>query len=361
MNMRQFACRVSPVSLRLGRKEFLMISRTTNALCYVAAASCLAVASPAYGQAHGGHGGNSHAQNKSHGEPVNKMCPVGKEPIDGKTFAEYEGRTVGFCCPGCDKAFMKWDDKRRDAFVLAAMRGEEPGAQDAHAEDRGDDIKGDPYLLDTCPVSGQKLGSMGDPIMRTVDGREVRLCCSGCIDRIESNPAKYFAEVDKAIAMQQMPFYPLDTCIVTGEPLAIDGEDIAINHIYKNRLVRLCCKGCVGDFEAEPAKFLAELNGAVVKAQRDEYPLEDCAYLEGSKLGSMGDPVEIVVANRLVKFCCGGCQPKFEADPAKYIARIDAAWKPIHEAQGKLDGMQNYEGGHEGHGQGHGNHEHLDD
>ncbi len=340
-----------------------MISRTTTALCCVAA-SWLTVTSPALAQVHGGHGGDSHAEHGSHSNPVNSMCPIGKEPIDGKTFAEHDGKTVGFCCPGCDKAFMKWDEQRRSAFVLAAMRGDEPGADDEHARHDGEEVKGDPYLLDTCPVSGEKLGSMGDPIVKMVDGREVRLCCNGCIDRLEANPAKYFAEMDKAIAKQQMPFYPLETCVVTGEPLAIDGEDIAINHIYKNRLVRLCCKGCVRDFEAGPAKFLAALDEAVVKSQRAEYPLEDCAYLDGSKLGSMGDPVEIVVANRLVKFCCAGCQPSFEADPAKYISRLDEAWKPIHEAQGKLpikEGHKDGDYGQDGHGDhGNGRHGHGD-
>lgn len=321
-----------------------MISRTTTALCCVAAASCLTVTSPAFGQAHGGHGGDTHAQSDSHGEPVNKMCPIGKEPIDGKTFAEHDGNTVGFCCPGCDKAFMSWDEDRRSAFVLTALRGNEPGASDAQAAPTDKDPKGDPYLLDTCPVSGQKLGSMGDPIVKTIEGREVRFCCGGCVDRFEADTAKYFAEIDKAVTEQQMPFYPLDTCVVTGEPLVVGGEDIGINHVYKNRLVRLCCKGCVGDFEAEPAKYLGQLDKAVAEAQRESYPLETCAVLEGSRLGSMGEPTEIVVANRLVRFCCGGCQPTFEQDPAKFIARLDAAWKPVHEAQGKLEGVRHHDG-----------------
>ena len=33
----------------------------------------------------------------------------------------------------------------------------------------------DPYLLDVCVVSGEKLGSMGEPIVKVYDGREIRL------------------------------------------------------------------------------------------------------------------------------------------------------------------------------------------
>ena len=331
-----------------------MTSRTTTTLRSLAAASCLMVASPALAQGHGHDGDETHAQHESHSNPVNKMCPIAKEPIDGTTFATHNGKTVGFCCPGCDKAFMKWEEKRRTAFVLAAMREEGPGSQDPHAVEK---VKGDPYLLNTCPVTGQKLGSMGEPIVKVVEGREVRLCCGGCIERFEANAAKYFAEIDKSIAKQQMRFYPLDTCIVTGEPLVVDGKDIGTNHVHKNRLVRLCCKGCVREFETEPAKFLKQLDEAVVKAQLKEYPLDTCAVLESSKLGSMGKPVNIVVANRLVQFCCAGCKPQFEADPAKFIARLDAAWIPIHKAQGKIPAKEEHGAGDHGQG-GHGDHDH---
>lgn len=320
--------------------------------------ACLCLTAPASLSMaqHAGHG----AATGQNTEAVNAMCPVGKEPIDGKTFVQHDGKTIGFCCPGCDKAFMNWNEDRRTNFVLASMRGDEPGASDAQAAHEVDEPKGDPYLLDTCPISGQKLGSMGDPIVKKIEGREVRFCCGGCVGRFEADTTKHFAEVDKAIAKQQMPFYPLETCVVTGEPLAIDGEDIGINHVYKNRLVRLCCKGCVRDFEADPAKHLKALDEAVVKAQLKDYPLTTCAVLENSKLGSMGEPAKIVVANRLVQFCCAGCQPTFEADPAKFITRIDAAWKPVHEAQGKLHGSPIHEGDHDDH-RGHGDHDHGDD
>ncbi len=215
-------------------------------------------------------------------------------------------------------------------------------------------VKSDPYLLDTCPVSGEKLGSMGDPIVKTIEDREVRFCCNGCVKRFKANPAKYYADIDKAIAEQQMPFYPLETCVVTGDSLVVKGKDVGINYVYNNRLVRLCCKGCIRDLNADPAGYLKKLDAAVIKAQRADYPLQDCVVLEGSKLGSMGDPVEIVVANRLVKFCCAGCRPKFDKDPAAYLVRLDKAWQPVHEAHGKHNEGAGH--GHDDHGHDHGGH-----
>jgi len=54
------------------------------------------------------------------------------------------------------------------------------------------------------------------------------------------------------------------------------------------------------------------------------YPLETC-IVGGSKLGSMGEPVVLVHEGQEVKFCCESCQPKFKADPAKYLAKLSAA------------------------------------
>ena len=48
-----------------------------------------------------------------------------------------------------------------------------------------------------CPVSGERLGTMGKPFKVTVKGRDVFLCCDGCKDEFEKNPDKFFAKLDK--------------------------------------------------------------------------------------------------------------------------------------------------------------------
>ena len=51
--------------------------------------------------------------------------------------------------------------------------------------------------------------------------------------------------------------YPLNTCVVSGEELGGMGETVVINH--KGTTVKLCCDSCVDDFNAEPDKYLAML------------------------------------------------------------------------------------------------------
>jgi hypothetical protein len=47
----------------------------------------------------------------------------------------------------------------------------------------------------TCPVSSEPLGSMGEPIIVTHEGKEVQLCCKSCIKKFNAAPATYAAKV----------------------------------------------------------------------------------------------------------------------------------------------------------------------
>jgi hypothetical protein len=61
----------------------------------------------------------------------------------------------------------------------------------------------------------------------------------------------------------------------------------------------------------------------------DKYPLTTC-IVSGDKLGEMGDPVKYTYKqagkpDRVIEFCCKDCIKDFEKDPAKYLAKLDAA------------------------------------
>lgn len=47
-----------------------------------------------------------------------------------------------------------------------------------------------------CPVSGEPLGSMGLPVKVAVESRDVFICCEGCRDILEKEPAKYLTKLD---------------------------------------------------------------------------------------------------------------------------------------------------------------------
>jgi YHS domain-containing protein len=52
-------------------------------------------------------------------------------------------------------------------------------------------------------------------------------------------------------------------------------------------------------------------------AQQKTCPVSD------QPLGSMGKPVKLVYQGRTVFLCCQGCKKTFQADPEKYIKKLD--------------------------------------
>ena len=138
---------------------------------------------------------------------------------------------------------------------MLAFAADEPTTPAASA-------KAGAYPLDYCVVSMEKLGGMGDPVVKTYDGREVQFCCGGCVKKFEKDQASYMKKLDDAIIADQKPTYPVETCVVSGEPLGHSDMGDPVDFVYQNRLVRFCCNNCVKAFKKDPDKFLAKLDAA---------------------------------------------------------------------------------------------------
>ena len=55
-----------------------------------------------------------------------------------------------------------------------------------------------PYKPDTCMVSGEKLGTMGAPVVFVYQGQEIKLCCKGCRKKFDKDPAMYLKKLAEA-------------------------------------------------------------------------------------------------------------------------------------------------------------------
>jgi hypothetical protein len=65
--------------------------------------------------------------------------------------------------------------------------------------------------------------------------------------------------------------YPLKTCLVSGEALGSMGDAAPYIHRVKgqpDRIVFVCCEGCIDDFKADPAKFLKKVDDAAKAAAK---------------------------------------------------------------------------------------------
>lgn len=55
-----------------------------------------------------------------------------------------------------------------------------------------------PYPLNTCIVSGDQLGAMGDTVVIVRQGQEIKLCCKGCVKDVDKDPARYLQKIEAA-------------------------------------------------------------------------------------------------------------------------------------------------------------------
>lgn len=211
-----------------------MMSRLTRRVASFCAGLALAIGwsfSPAF------------AEDKATGDPYPlTTCPVsGKTLDDGAVAKTIDGREVKFCCGGCPAKF-EGDKAAASAKLDEAIREKQKNVAPA-----------------VCPVSGKKLAE-GEGVSKVEGNRLVRFCCDGCPAKYEADPAAFKAKLDDAVIEAQKDSYPLDTCVVSGEKLGSmgDSENVVVN----NHLVRLCCKGCEKQLLKNPAKFTAKLDEA---------------------------------------------------------------------------------------------------
>ncbi len=127
------------------------------------------------------------------------------------------------------------------------------------AQDQAKSEKSKPYPLDVCAVSGEALrGDHGEPFVFVSDGREIQLCCKSCQKDFDKNKTAILAKVDAA-AKKVKP-YQAETCLVSDEKLGEMGEPYVL--IRKGQEVKLCCKGCLKPFNKDQAAYLKKLEVA---------------------------------------------------------------------------------------------------
>jgi len=212
------------------------------------------------------------------------------------------------------------------AFALAARAQphSHTPTDEQRAPAKADKHIGDPYPLATCPITGKKLGSMGDPVVKIYDGREIRFCCPACPPKFEKDLAANLAKVDEKIIKDQGPLYPLTASVVTGKDLPAAPAK-PYEFVYGNRLVRLGAESEKAEFLKDPTNYMADLDRAVIAKQSKDYPTKTC-FVSGQETGGeMDKPVEVVLAGRLIRLCCKDCKKDLEQDPAKFISKIDEA------------------------------------
>lgn len=172
------------------------------------------------------------------------------------------------------------------------------------------------YPTDTCVVSGEALDA--DAVSFEVEGRTFKTCCTKCKAKVEKDPATFAAKLDSKIVAQQLPGYALDTCPISGKKLGSMGEPVQL--VLDGVLVQLCCDGCTKKAKAASADVAQKVRDAAFAAQMKSAPAT--CVVSGEQLDQ--DAVAAMFGTTLVRTCCKKCMAKVEKDPAKFLAKLAA-------------------------------------
>ena len=181
---------------------------------------------------------------------VGDPYPLDKCPLSGKALTAdavvvvKDGREFKFCCNGC-KGKLEADPAAVIGKVDAAILEAEKAA----------------YPLDVCIMSGEKLGDKTTDVV--INNRLVKFCCADCVDGFKKDVAANMAKLDAAVIEKEKGSYTAKTCPVSGEELGKMGDPL--NVVIANQMVSLCCKGCEKKLRAEPAKYIAMVAPAAEK------------------------------------------------------------------------------------------------
>jgi len=235
----------------------------------------------------------------------------------------------------------------------------------------------------TCPVTGAKLGSMGQPVKATAAGRTLFLCCAGCQDKLAADPDYYLDRMTtvsdagvlavpelsvidtgnmKVVYIEREPglfegvavtlgplsagYYPVIDGLLPGDRVAAAGAFLVDAETRLNPAAASAYFGASGTPSSsaaptshqhgsppEAASPGASPSGDAPNEVRDnltKLPEADRALAErqakcpitNMPLGSMGVPFKMIVEGTPLFLCCEGCKGQVDKDPKAALTKI---------------------------------------
>jgi len=162
---------------------------------------------------------------------------------DEMVVERHGGREVRLCCATCVEEFQEDTAGYLQLLDDAIIASQLPA-----------------YPLGSCVVSGTALdGKAVTPINHLIANRLVRLCSADCQEKVAADPTSFLRQLDAAVVKAQVASYPADTCPISGEKLGSMGDPY--DYVHAGRLVRFCCGGCIDSFNENPQAALLGIYG----------------------------------------------------------------------------------------------------
>ena len=148
-----------------------------------------------------------------------------------------------------------------------------------------------------CPVLGGRLGSMGVPVKVALGGgRSVFVCCKGCVKEAAADPAKSLRRVEELKTKG------------TGAPLDPPPPTTTSPEAPKVS-------------PEEIAEIRAELQ-KLPPGDRVAAEVQRLCPVQGEWIGSMPNPKKLMIRGQAVFICCKGCENAATADPDQTLKKV---------------------------------------
>ena len=173
-------------------------------------------------------------------------CPIMGHPVDASMKSTVvEGRQIFVCCPPCIEKIQGDAES-----AITAVNASYKKFVVANSQAKSDQLQIAAQKI--CPVSGQELGSMGEPVKVKVGEDETAfLCCRSCVgNKID---AQHWQTVQDNLANAQ------GTCPVMGHAVDSTKESVVVN----GRKIFVCCPPCIDKIKADPDGFVLKLNSQI--------------------------------------------------------------------------------------------------
>lgn len=181
-------------------------------------------------------------------QEVQLKCPVMGGPLDGKTFADYQGRRIGFCCDGCPQEF-----KANPAKYLPKLK--EASTEQVH-----------------CPVTGKAIDAKQS---FQYQGKTVYFNSPEALAKFKADPAKYAAALRPEAGLVARGGTADDDLFLV---LASDGKtqlgkrkDLKAT-AYEGKSYLLRGDDGLKAFQADPARYAKALDTEMKKRSAAEKP-----------------------------------------------------------------------------------------
>jgi YHS domain-containing protein len=154
-----------------------------------------------------------------------------------------EGRQIRFCCKECVAKF-----EAKPAEYIAKIDAEIIRLNAAS------------YPLSRCLVMENETLE-GDAKTIVYGNRCYKACCKKCVGSFQRNPGKFVAAYESAVIAQQAENYPLDTCVVSGEKIGEKHVEFVVGSKLVRACCDDCAKKVLTNPAPYLAKITAASNG----------------------------------------------------------------------------------------------------